>query len=165
MSSADLHIGEGGNIRRTFTQCRVAHIGHEGVCRHIAGHDIAGSRPAGSDTADHIIGNIAALGHGGTERHAANAAAACASSAFVCAVIEAAVDDTGQTALQEGVAVTAAAAATGTSSSACIAASTAASNTTGGGDAPCGQHYLCQHGAACMAHIDAQALHEAVDLL
>ena len=66
---------------------------------------------------------------------------------------------------QEGVAVTAAAAATGTSSSACIAASTAASNTTGGSDAPRGQHRFCQHRATCMAHIDAKALHEAVDFL
>ena len=99
MPTADLHIGEGRNIRRAFTKSRIAHIGLESVRRHIAGHDIPRSRTAGGNPADNVIGNIAALGHRGTERHAANAAASCAGGAFVCAVIEAAVDDTGQTAL------------------------------------------------------------------
>ena len=76
---------------------------------------------------------------------------------------EATVDDTGQTTLQEGVAVTAI--ATGASGSPCITASTASSDATGGSDAPRGQHRFCQHRAACMTHIDAKALHEAVDLL
>ena len=163
MPAADLHVGEGGNICRAFAQRRVAHIGHKRVCRYIAGHDIASSRPAGGDTADHIVGNIAALGHRGAERHAANAAASCAGGTLVCAVIEAAVNDTGQTALQEGIAVTAA--ATCASAAACVSASTTASNTTGGSDTPRGQHCFRQHGAACMPHVDAQTLHEAVDLL
>ena len=109
------------------------------------------------------IGNIAALGHRGTECHAANAAAACAGGISVCAVIEAAIGNSGQTALQEGVAVTAI--ATGASGSPCSPASTTSGDATGGSDAPRGQHRFCQHRATCMAHIDAKALHEAVDFL
>lgn len=163
MPTADLHIGEGRNIRRAFTKSRIAHIGHESVRCHITGHDIPRSCAAGGNTADNVIGNIAALGHRGTERHAANAAAACTGGVSVCAVIEAAIGNTGQTALQEGIAVTAT--ATGASGSPCITASTSPGDATGGSDAPRGQHRFCQHRATCMAHIDAKALHEAVDLL